>query len=197
MGDDPERDENVNESEKTLHRLTLPTYYMTRLPVTVTQFRAFVEQSDSPRDKACLKGKPNHPVVFISWHDAVEYCMWLTKQLKEWEGTPEPIAELLREKGWEVTLPTEAEWEKASRGESGNLYPWGNIFDFNRANLGETGIGGTSAVGCFPTGASTYGVLDMSGNVWEWCDGTKESYPYKPDDGQRGPGKIWFTSGTG
>jgi formylglycine-generating enzyme required for sulfatase activity len=112
---------------------------------------------------------PNHPVVGVTWYEALAYCRWLTEQLQIWEGTPKPLAALLRAGvGWTVRLPTEAEWEKAARGMDGRISPWGNMPDSNRANYDNTGIGGTSAVGCFSGGASPYGVLDLSGNVWEW-----------------------------
>jgi formylglycine-generating enzyme required for sulfatase activity len=125
--------------------------------------------------------------VGVTWYDARAYCDWLTGQLRAWEGTPEPLASLLQDEGWQVRLPSEAEWEKAARGTEGRTYPWGNEADVERANYDSTGIGSTSAVGCFPGGASPYGVLDMSGNVWEWCHSLYKPYPYDPTDGRENP----------
>ena len=88
----------------------------------------------------------------MSWYQAVAFCRWLSAQL-----------------GDTVSLPTEQQWEKSARGTDGRIYPYGNEFDAAKGNTRETGIGQTSAVGLFPDGASPYGVLGLSGNVWEWC----------------------------
>ena len=160
---------------------------------TVAQFRAYLDHSGQPPGYAdSLRGRPNHPVVWVSWREALAYCEWLTGVLREWDGAPQPLAGLLREQGWRISLPSEAQWEKAARGTDGRVFPWGDEPDPERANYDETGIGATSAVGCFPDGASPYGLLDMSGHVYEWTrslwgkdwEKPQYGYPYNPHDGR-------------
>jgi formylglycine-generating enzyme required for sulfatase activity/energy-coupling factor transporter ATP-binding protein EcfA2 len=175
------------EREVPRHEVALPEYYIAGYPVTVAQFRAFVEDSGhQPEDLDSLRGVANHPVVWVTWHDAVAYCRWLTGELRNWSETPEPLATLLREEGWAITLPSEAEWEKAARGTDRRQFPWGGEPDPNRANYADTGIGATSAVGCFPDGAGPFGSEDLSGDVWEWTRSLYKKYPYDPDDGRKG-----------
>jgi formylglycine-generating enzyme required for sulfatase activity len=178
MGSDDERDLWLLKASPQ-HKATLPTYYMARYPVTVVQFRTFVEASGYAwESRNSPQGAAHHPVVYVSWHDALAYCNWLTARLREWSGTPEPLATLLRTEDWRVILPSEAEWEKAARGTDGRAYPWGNEPDPNLANCTNTGINTTSAVGCFPHGASPYGMEELSGNVWEWTRSLVCDYPY-------------------
>lgn len=175
------------------HELFLPTFYLARCPVTIGQFRAFVEASGcGPEIPKGLEGVRNHPIAHVTWSDSMRYCDWLTQILISWEGTPDIIRSLLQN-GWRITLPSEAEWEKAARGSGNNrTYPWGDQFDSNCANLKETNLGETSTVGCFPEGASPYGLLDMAGNVWEWTRSLwgedeyiiRYPYPYDPLDGR-------------
>ncbi len=202
MGCDYKDKEALN-AEKPKHRLTLPVFKIGKYPVTQGQFANFVKAAgyedpklwteDGWRQKRkydWIKPKgygfpfhlSNHPVVGVSWYEAIAYCKWLTNV---WRAEEEILD------NEEVRLPTEAEWEKAARGADGRIYPWGDEFDAVNSNTKETDIVNTCAVGIFPNGASPSGVLDMSGNVCEWtCSlwGGKYSqvfeYPYKPEDGR-------------
>jgi formylglycine-generating enzyme required for sulfatase activity len=182
IGSDLGRDPSAYPDECPQHEITLPRYYIGRYPVTGRQFRVFIDHTGhKPENDGSLYGPPNHPVVWLGWFDALQYCQWLTQRLRDWEATPEPLMTLLRQEGWCVTLPSEPEWEKAARGADARAYPWGNAPDNNRGNFGGTGIMTTSAVGCFPEGASPYGIEDMSGNVWEWTRSVWGPYPYPSD----------------
>jgi formylglycine-generating enzyme required for sulfatase activity len=161
---------------------------MARYPVTVGQFRSFVAASDYvPAEASSLEGPSNLSVTSITWHDAMAYCLWLGEQLQELAGRmeeqggpwPNLAAGRLR-----VSLPSEAEWEKAARGRDGRIYPWGSEADANRANSAETGLFEASAVGGFRGGASLYGCEEMSGNVWEWTRSSYQPYPYEAADGR-------------
>ena len=184
MGNDDPEDSWVWGKTSPAHPLHLETYYIAHYPVTVAQFQVFVQASGyEPSDLDCLEGVPNHPVVYVNWQDAMAYCDWLMEQFRSHLNIlPEPLAEFLSQPGARVVLPSEPEWEKAARGPNGFFYPWGNKADPNRANYGDTGINTTSAVGCFPGGASIpYGIEDLSGNVWEWTRSIREDYPYPHD----------------
>ena len=185
MGSDKKTDKKAEDNEIPQHEVILPAYWIGRYPVTVAQFRDFIEDDGyRPEDNKCLEGVATHPVVYVNWHDAMAYCKWLTQKLQKWPGTPGPLSTLLKKHRWRITLPSEAEWEKAARGTDGRIYPWGDKLDAERANYDDTGIGTTSAVGCFAGGKSPYGCLDMAGNVWEWTRSHHKPYPYDPADGR-------------
>ncbi|MDM8522808.1 SUMF1/EgtB/PvdO family nonheme iron enzyme [Desulfococcaceae bacterium HSG8] len=164
MGSDKEQDAGAWDDESPQHTVKLSEYHISRYPVTVAQFRVFMQDTGLETEGWDRRNTAdNHPVVEVSWDDAVAYCEWLTEKLKD--------------RDWQIRLPTEAEWEKAARGTDGRIYPWGDEADTDKMNYNDTGIGTTSAVGCFPKGESPYGVREMSGNVREWCRDWFGDYP--------------------
>lgn len=186
MGSDKHQDKEAKGNETPQHDVTLPTFYIARYPVTVGQFRAFVEAiGEPPHNTDSLADPDNHPVRYVTWHEAAHYCAWLTEMLRNWTQTPALLAEKLHQ-GWQIMLPSEAEWERVARGTQGRINPWteGEI-DINRANYEATGIGTTSAVGCFPAGATPEGVEELSGNVYEWTRSRYQEYPYPSDEAGR------------
>ena len=158
--------------------LELPTYYIGRFEVTVAQMRSFVQATGYPIDGQALGGAPGHPATFISWPDALAYSRWLDEILRTSPDTPEVLSTLL-EGGGQVTLPTEAEWEKAARGSDGRIYPWGSEPRPDRATYQARG---TTAVGSHQCPECPFGLSDMAGNVWEWTRSPYQPYPYDPTD---------------
>jgi formylglycine-generating enzyme required for sulfatase activity len=153
--------------EKPQHTVEIPyDYWIARYPVTNEQFAAFVQATKHQHEWVSdWKKKANHPVVNVLWRDAVAYCKWLNETLRGEMGDRV------------IRLPTEAEWEKAARGEYGNEWPWGNEFDKTKCNSSEGGKGDTTPVGAYsPQGDSPYGAADMAGNVWEWCSTKWQKY---------------------
>jgi formylglycine-generating enzyme required for sulfatase activity len=171
----------AEKNETPQHPVDLPAYAIGRYPVTNLEYKAFVETAGHAPPKHWSGGEfpadlADHPVVYVSWHDAVAYCQWLSQAT-----------------GQIYRLPTEAEWEKAaawaevqvSGGAGGQKlrYPWGNAFDQNKCNTKEADLGITTPVGQFsPEGDSPYGCADMAGNVWEWCSTIFEDYPFQVQD---------------
>lgn len=161
------------EDERPLLKMDLKGYRVDRTEVTQAHYLKFIRatghrQPAHWRNGAYKVGTENHPVTFVDWYDANDYCRWLG-----------------------LRLPTEAEWEKAARGTKGLLYPWGNQFQIDRAYLSPASdiLDKTSPVGQYPEGASPFGVLDMIGNVWEWTDSWYLPYPgsklRKPEFGMK------------
>ncbi len=175
--------EGGDDDEKPVHRVRLERFQIARVPVTNAQYRLFVEATghrapDHWEDGRPPRGLESHPVVRVSWHDALAYCRWLSEVTGKF-----------------ITLPSEAQWEKAERGglppagggDRGGAerrWPWGDEWDESKCNTSELELGDTTPVGMFPEGASPYGCLDMAGNVWEWCSSLYREYPYDPDDGR-------------
>jgi formylglycine-generating enzyme required for sulfatase activity len=163
--------------EAPSHEVDVPyTFSIARYPVTVSQFHEYVEASHRQLgDHDSLRGDRNAPVNRVSWHEAQAFCGWLTERWREMGRI---------ERSWSVALPSEAEWEKAARGDDGRRYPWGEEVESERANFDQAKIEGPSAVGCFPKGVSPFGCEEMSGNVLEWTRSLYKIYPY-PSPGVR------------
>jgi formylglycine-generating enzyme required for sulfatase activity len=180
------------------HPVTVATFEIARYPLTNAQWKLFIDDEgynpDAPwwdeAGRAWLRKdggaqpsrwnnerlgitRPNHPVVGISWYEAMAFCRWLTQH----QGyNPD---------GYVYVLPSEAEWEYTARRATRRTYPWGNEEpDAERANY-ESTYNGTSAVGCFPAGATPEDdICDLAGNVWEWTRSEYRKYPYDPADGR-------------
>ena len=162
-------------NEEPVHRVYLDAFWIDVYEVTNARYKKCVDAgrcqppgSLSSATQISYFGNPQfdkYPVTYVSWNDAKAYCEWAGKR-----------------------LPTEAEWEKAARGTDGRLYPWGNEWDGNRANV-EQRVGDTTSVGSYPAGASPYGALDMAGNVWEWVADWYDSsyYANSPSRNPLGP----------
>jgi formylglycine-generating enzyme required for sulfatase activity len=140
--------------EGPAHPVYLQTFYMDLREVTQGDYERFVKMTkrEKPKvpvfeDKIEKLINPDFPVVGLTWNDAFAYCRWAGKR-----------------------LPTEAEWEKAARGEGKRRYPWGNTFDYTFANVDglEDGFQYLAPVGSFEVGRSPFGLYDATGNVAEW-----------------------------
>lgn len=176
---DPMAFENERWSETRRQGIVeLPEYYMARYETTTAQFAAFVEATGYRADPQTFGQELNHPAAFVSWTDAVAYARWLDKALREEPSLAQPLREFLAQ-GGHVTLPNEAEWEKAAKGSDGRIYPWGNQMQAQRANIAGKG---TVPVGSFSCPECQFGLADMSGNVWEWTRSPYQNYPFDSAD---------------
>ena len=162
--------------------VVVPAFLIGRSEVTLAQFAAFVDATGYEVDPQALAGPPLHPVSFVSWPDALAYCRWLEELLRESPATPAEVRSRLAG-GWRVTLPSEAQWEKAARGGDGRIFPWGNELRQDRANFAT---GSPAPVGAVACPECPYGLSDMSGNVWEWTRSPWQPYPYDEADDREG-----------
>lgn len=181
------------ERETPQHRVYLDAYYIGETEVTNAEYKRFVDAHPGTRVpygwdenwRTYPTGKADHPVAYVAWEEANAYARWVGGR-----------------------LPTEAEWEKAASWDDANKvkrrYPWGNEFDPTRCNAWESNIHETTPVTRYGTrGSSPYGVMDMAGNVWEWCADwyEKDYYKHSPERNPKGPsggdsrvvrGGAWF-----
>lgn len=165
-----------DEDERPVHRVYVAGFYIEKYEVNKKEYQSFIEATERyiPDfwDDPDLS-KPSLPVVGVTWEDSKAYCKWVGKR-----------------------LPTEAEWEKAARGIDGRAYPWGDNYGSSQANAygKQDGFQFTAPVDKFSAGASPFGVLNMSGNVWEWCADwyAEDYYTGKNSKSPQGPSQGNF-----
>lgn len=162
------------------HSVHVESFYVDRYPITNQEYKQFVDETGhpvphydvswcdtsgynwDPETQSFPDGKADHPVVLVTWQDALAYARWAGKR-----------------------LPSEAEWELAARGPEGRIWPWGNKSAPGKSNTREAGVGATTPVHRHvPEGASPEGVADLIGNVWEWTSSLFRRYPYDAHDGR-------------
>ena len=167
--------ENGQENEMPRHRVWLESFGIGRFPVTNREYKIFVDENQGPLPDFWsdpIFADPDLPVVGVSWDDAKAYCNWLRGRT-----------------GKEFGLPSEAEWERASRGgREGALYPWGNEPPWERPYAGyDSRTGGPERVGTNPP--NDFGLYDMSEGVHEWCNDYYDAgyYRYSPEKNPQGP----------
>ena len=153
-------------------RYWVEAFAIGKYPITNAQYDVFIDDQDGYRElrlvglfargaavarviipsRAALRLKAaDLPCTNISWYEAVAFCRWLSSKT-----------------GLEIMLPTEQQWQRAAQGDDGREYPWGDEFDPSRCNFGNN-VGRPTPVTKYALGASPYGVMNMSGNTWEWC----------------------------
>ncbi len=136
-GDD---DSDARNNEKPQHTVTVSSFWIQEHPVTNEEYKRF--KPSHPFDA----GREGHPVVEVSWQEAMDYAQWLGG-----------------------SLPTEAQWEFAARGTEGRKYPWGSDKPTPEHANYDSNVGDTTPVATYPKGTTPEGVHDLAGNVWEWC----------------------------
>ncbi len=143
-------------NEQPVRKIYLKDFYIDKFETTNENYRQFIIKAGYPppskwENNTYETGRGNYPVKNVNWQNAYSYCASMGKR-----------------------LPTEGEWEKAARGPNGNIFPWGNEFDVEKANLNT---GDTVPVESMPEDKSFYGVFDMAGNIGEWTSSWYEPYP--------------------
>jgi eukaryotic-like serine/threonine-protein kinase len=154
-------------------KVRLDEYWIGKYPVTVAQYRAFLIATQYPYAKKLPEGQDDHPITYVTWHDAAAFCAWVAKVSRQ-----------------PVRLPSEAQWEKAARGSDGRSYPWGEQEpDGQLCNFGLLYKTTTPVDQFSPQGDSPYGVADLAGNVWEWVADWYGEFPGKIGANPKGPAR--------
>jgi formylglycine-generating enzyme required for sulfatase activity len=175
----PEEWKQYETDELPKHRVRVEGFWLYKYEVTVAQYRQFCQATGREMREQPDWNKDDHPVVNVTWHDAMAYCAWAG-----------------------VRLPTEAEWEYAAQGGQGYLFPWGNDLPGRGDRVGnvadeaakkehpdrpifegyDDGYVYTAPVGSYDP--NPFGLYDLAGNVWEWCSSIYQPYPYQANDGR-------------
>lgn len=158
----------INDSDSA----RVPEFYIAKYPVTNAQYQFFLDDPDgytnqewwrfsnyalnwirrNPKGRLPRYAGDERPRESVTWYEAMAFCRWLSARI-----------------GKTVTLPTRNQWRRASQGEDSRIYPWGDEFNKDNCNTRESRIRMTTVVMRYLNGVSPFGVMDMSGNVWEWC----------------------------
>lgn len=175
--------------------LDLPTFYLARREVSTGEFAAFARATGWRAEPRALAGAPSAPAAYVAWTDALAYTRWLTATLANASSTSPRLSALLKA-GWRVSLPTEAQWEKAARGGDRRVYPWGDTLRRDRATFEARA---PVAVGQHACPECGYGLEDLAGNVWEWTRSPYQPYPYDESNDRAGldADALWVIRGGG
>jgi len=183
MGSNPVLDSMAYGNEQWSRRkrqgeVELPRYFISRFETTVAQYSAYLADTDQLSQALNLDSAGNFPVAGVTWAETLRYARWLEEKLRQSTSTPEQIKKFLGS-GAHVTLPSEAQWEKAARGTENKVFPWGSRVRTDVANFNNNR---PLVVGALPCPSCSYGLSDMSGNVWELTRSPLQDYPYNPED---------------
>jgi len=159
-------------AEHPQHAVRVKGFLMDKTEVTWGQYQRFVTQTSQPLPKSPIWGMPEtFPVSSITWDEARAFCAWAGGR-----------------------LPTEAEWERAARGDDTRQYPWGNTFDPWRCNTRDGGPHAPTPAAAYPDCVSPYGILDLAGSVWEWCQDWYDANYYRQSPPIDPPGPLSGTA---
>lgn len=151
---------------------TLDDFYINKFEVTNAQFALFMDQN--PDSHESQQTRDQKPVTNVSWAQALNYSTWLDNELRNSTGTPDQLAKFLS-MGAQISLPNEAQWEKAARGTDGRIFPWGNQSSNLFANFDNKSVMDVGAYACVEC---ANGLNDMAGNAWEMTLSPLTSYPF-------------------
>ncbi|MCX6016626.1 MAG: formylglycine-generating enzyme family protein [Chloroflexales bacterium] len=153
--------------ESPQHRVTVASFAIASTTVTVALYATYIAHGGvAPSSWQAQSASPSKPVVNITWSMANAFCVWLSEYTTD-----------------NFSLPDEAQWECAARGNDGRQFPWGEVWDDTHAAV-RGSCTQLMPVASYPNGVSPWGCFDMAGNVWEWTTSLDQRYPYDARDGR-------------